>query len=132
MNITRQSTEAIVNSANSSLLGGGVSLHGCYTLLAGMKVLEECREIRLSTGGCNVGESVITSGGNLTAKHIIHTVGPIWNGGNQNEAYYLKNSYLNSLILGMQNSIKSISFPSIGTGLHAYPIEEAQKLLSNQ
>lgn len=125
--ITRQKVDAIVNSANSSLLGGG-GVDGAIHSAAGIKVIEECRHLRQTFGGCNVGEAVITTGGNLQAKYIIHTVGPVYRGGVQNEAHCLKCAYLSSLILGKQKNIKSIAFPSVGTGLNEYPVDEAAEI----
>ncbi len=125
--ITEEKTDAIVNAANSSLLGGG-GVDGAIHRAGGPKILEECKEIRKKQGICPTGEAVITSGGNLKAKYVIHTVGPIWRGGNQNEDNLLHNCYLNSLKLAKENNIKKISFPSISTGAYRFPIEKASKI----
>ncbi|EOD01551.1 O-acetyl-ADP-ribose deacetylase [Caldisalinibacter kiritimatiensis] len=125
--ITKQDTEAIVNAANSSLMGGG-GVDGAIHRAGGPQILEECKEIRKTKGKCPTGEAVITSGGNLRAKYVIHTVGPIWHGGDNNEPQLLKNAYKNSLILAYNNNINSISFPSISTGAYRYPIEKASDI----
>ncbi|WP_026894552.1 O-acetyl-ADP-ribose deacetylase [Clostridiisalibacter paucivorans] len=122
--ITKEDTEAIVNAANSSLLGGG-GVDGAIHRSGGPKILEQCKEIRKTKGTCSTGEAVITTGGNLNAKYVIHTVGPIWQGGNKNEPQLLQNAYRNSLNLAYSEGIKSISFPSISTGVYGYPIEKA-------
>jgi O-acetyl-ADP-ribose deacetylase (regulator of RNase III) len=118
--ITQQDTEAIVNAANSSLLGGG-GVDGAIHRAGGPQILEECRKI----GGCPPGEARITSGGKLKARYVIHTVGPIYHGGRSGEAQTLANAYRNSLALASQHSIKSLAFPSISTGAYGYPIELA-------
>ena len=118
--ITQQDTEAIVNAANSSLLGGG-GVDGAIHRAGGPQILEECRKI----GGCPPGEARITSGGKLKARYVIHTVGPIYYGGQSGEAQTLANAYRNSLALASQRGIKSLSFPSISTGAYGYPIEAA-------
>ncbi|MCK4339847.1 MAG: O-acetyl-ADP-ribose deacetylase [Candidatus Cloacimonetes bacterium] len=125
--ITKQETTAIVNAANSSLLGGG-GVDGAIHRAGGPKILKECKEIRKQQGSCPTGEAVITTGGNLKAKYVIHTVGPIWYGGNKNEDNLLHNCYLNSLKLAKERRIKSISFPSISTGAYHFPIERASKI----
>jgi O-acetyl-ADP-ribose deacetylase (regulator of RNase III) len=122
--ITKQKTVAIVNAAHSSLLGGG-GVDGAIHRAGGRKILEECIKIREKQGGCKTGEAVITTGGNLPAKYVIHTVGPIWRGGNNRESELLANCYTNSLKLAMKNAIKTISFPAISTGVYGYPIEKA-------
>ena len=122
--ITKQKTDAIVNAANSSLLGGG-GVDGAIHRAGGRKILEECIKIRERQGGCETGEAVITTGGNLPAKYVIHTVGPIWRGRNSRDIELLANCYTNSLKLAMENGIKTISFPSISTGFYGYSIEEA-------
>lgn len=122
--ITRQNTEAIVNAANSSLLGGG-GVDGAIHRAGGPQILEECKQIRAKQGGCPTGEAVVTSGGNLTARFVIHTVGPIWHGGDRGEPELLRNAYLNSLKLASEKGVKSIAFPSISTGAYRFPIEKA-------
>jgi O-acetyl-ADP-ribose deacetylase (regulator of RNase III) len=124
--ITEMKTEAIVNAANSSLLGGG-GVDGAIHSKGGKKILEECRKIRHSKypDGLPTGEAVITSGGNLHAKFVIHTVGPIWKGGGQNERTFLKKAYESSLNLAIRKGIKSISLPSISTGTYNYPTKKA-------
>ena len=125
--ITLQETEAIVNAANTSLLGGG-GVDGAIHRAGGPKILEECKQIRANQGGCSTGEAVITSGGNMAARHVIHTVGPVWSGGNRNEEQLLRNAYYNSLNLARKNGIKSISFPSISTGVYRFPIDKAARI----
>jgi O-acetyl-ADP-ribose deacetylase len=122
--ITKQKTDAIVNAANSSLMGGG-GVDGAIHRAGGPKILEECMKIRGKQGGCDTGEAVITTGGNLPAKYVIHTVGPIWGGGNHKESELLANCYKNSLKLAVENDIKTVSFPSISTGAYGYPIDQA-------
>jgi len=124
--ITRQDTEAIVYAANSSLLGGG-SVDGAIHRAGGPQILEECKKIRALQGGCPTGEAVITIGGNLPARYVIHTVGPVWYGGH-NEAALLRSAYCNSLQLAREKGIKSIAFPSISTGAYGYPIEQAASI----
>ncbi len=122
--ITRQDTEAIVNAANSSLLGGA-GVDGAIHRAGGPEILEECKQIRARHGGCPPGEAVITTGGDLPAMYVIHTVGPVWRGGNAGEEQTLKNCYLNSLKLALENHISTIAFPSVSTGAYGYPIEKA-------
>ncbi|ODS33260.1 MAG: hypothetical protein SCARUB_01581 [Candidatus Scalindua rubra] len=125
--ITLQDTEAIVNAANTSLLGGG-GVDGAIHRAGGPKILEECKEIRAKQGGCPTGEAVITSGGNMATRYVIHTVGPVWSGGNRDEKQLLRNAYYNSLNLAKENGIKSISFPSISTGVYRFPIDKAARI----
>lgn len=125
--ITEQNTEAIVNAANSGLLGGG-GVDGAIHRAGGPQILEECKQIRAKQGTCPTGEAVITSGGNLTAKYVIHTVGPVWRGGNHDEAKLLGNAYWNSLKLAREKGIRSIAFPSISTGAYSYPTAKAAEV----
>lgn len=122
--ITKMCVDAIVNAANTSLLGGG-GVDGAIHRAGGPSILNECIEIRNKQGGCPVGEAVITTGGDLPAKYVIHTVGPVWNGGRSNERELLANCYRNSLLLAVENNIKSIAFPNISTGIYHFPKEEA-------
>jgi O-acetyl-ADP-ribose deacetylase (regulator of RNase III) len=126
--ITEQDVDVIVNAANSSLMGGG-GVDGAIHRKGGQKILEECKQIRSREWpeGLSTGKVVITSGGNLIARFVIHTVGPIWNGGKSGEKKLLKDAYLNSLKLAVQKELKSISFPSISTGAYGYPIYEAAR-----
>ncbi len=125
--ITLQETEAIVNAANTSLLGGG-GVDGAIHRAGGPKILEECKEIRAKQERCPTGEAVITTGGNMATEYVIHTVGPVWSGGNRNEDQLLRNAYYNSLDLAKKNGIKSISFPSISTGVYRFPIDKAARI----
>jgi O-acetyl-ADP-ribose deacetylase (regulator of RNase III) len=118
--ITKQTVDAVVNAANSSLLGGG-GVDGAIHRAAGKDLYDECVAIRNKQGGCQTGEAVITRGGNLSAKYVIHTVGPIWNGGDKKEEELLRNCYLNSLYLARTNGIETIAFPNISTGIYGYP-----------
>jgi len=122
--ITEQETEAIVNAANTTLLGGG-GVDGAIHRAGGPTILEECKEIRAKQGGCPIGEAVITAAGNLKAKYVIHTVGPVWSGGKGKEDTLLHNAYKNSLSLAKDKGIRSLSFPSISTGAYGFPIERA-------
>ena len=124
--ITDQETDAIVNAANSSLMGGG-GVDGAIHRRGGPAILEECKKIRRTQwpSGLPTGKAVITTGGRLKAKHVIHTVGPIWRGGQSNEQQLLADAYANSLNLAAEKGLKTISFPSISTGAYGYPIEEA-------
>ncbi len=125
--ITSQETDAIVNAANTSLLGGG-GVDGAIHRAGGPKILEECKKILAKQGGCPTGEAVITSGGNMATRYVIHTVGPVWSGGKRNEEQFLRNAYYNSLNLAKEYGIKSISFPSISTGVYRFPIDKAAKI----
>ena len=122
--ITAQATDAIVNAANSSLMGGG-GVDGAIHLAGGPAILNECKEIVARQGRLPTGEAVITTGGNLAAGYVIHTVGPIWSGGNDGEAGLLARAYSNSLRLAAANDLGSVSFPSISTGAYGYPLAEA-------
>jgi O-acetyl-ADP-ribose deacetylase (regulator of RNase III) len=122
--ITKQKVDAIVNAANSSLMGGG-GVDGAIHRAGGPAILEDCRKIIAKQGSCKTGEAVITTAGNLPAKFVIHTVGPVWNNGKNNEAEKLANCYRNSLHLALENKIESIAFPNISTGIYGYPKREA-------
>ncbi|MDQ3277825.1 MAG: O-acetyl-ADP-ribose deacetylase [Bacteroidota bacterium] len=122
--ITKVAVDAIVNAANSSLLGGG-GVDGAIHRAGGPTILEECKKIVARQGGCNTGEAVITTAGNLPSKFVLHTVGPVWNGGRQNERSLLANCYRNSLQLAVDNHCKSIAFPNISTGVYRFPKGEA-------
>lgn len=124
--LTEMETDAIVNAANSSLMGGG-GVDGAIHRRGGPTILEECRRIRSTEypQGFPTGKAVITTAGNLKAKHVIHTVGPVWRGGNSCEPELLAQAYQNSLKLATKEDLKSVAFPSISTGAYGYPIEEA-------
>jgi O-acetyl-ADP-ribose deacetylase (regulator of RNase III) len=122
--ITTIQVDAIVNAANTSLLGGG-GVDGAIHRKGGPAILEECRQIRNRQGGCETGEAVITTAGNLPAHYVIHTVGPVWTGGNKQEASLLKNCYTNSLNLALEYKVKTIAFPNISTGIYHFPKDKA-------
>jgi len=128
--ITKLDVDAVVNAANSSLLGGG-GVDGAIHRAGGPAILEECQQIRNRQGGCKTGEAVITTGGNLKAKHVIHTVGPVWNGGSNREPELLERAYRNSLKLAVENSCATIAFPNISTGIYGYPKHEAATVAVN-
>ena len=121
--ITNESTDAIVNAANSRL-AGGAGVDGAIHRAGGPSIMEECRKI----GGCPTGQAVITTGGNLRAKYVIHTVGPVYQGGNRGEAALLKSAHLESLKLASARKLKSIAFPAISTGVYGYPVDEAARI----
>ena len=125
--ITRQTTDAIVNAANSGLMGGG-GVDGAIHRAGGSAILEECKQIVSKQGRLPTGEAVITTGGNLKARYVIHTVGPVWRGGTQGEAELLTSAYRESLKLAAENGLSSISFPSISTGVYGYPVDEAAEV----
>ena len=125
--ITNQDTDAIVNAANSSLMGGG-GVDGAIHRAGGPAVLEECKQIVARQGRLPTGKAVMTTGGNLKARHVIHTVGPIWYGGDKREPELLASVYQESLKLAVENQLYSISFPSISTGAYGYPVEAASRV----
>lgn len=122
--ITTVAVDTIVNAANTSLLGGG-GVDGAIHAKGGKDILEECRKI----GGCETGEAVITTAGNLPVKKVIHTVGPVWQGGNSGEDEKLKSCYKNSLRLAEKENLKSIAFPNISTGVYGFPKERAAAIV---
>ncbi|MEC9489132.1 MAG: O-acetyl-ADP-ribose deacetylase [Halanaerobium sp.] len=125
--ITDQQVAAVVNAANNSLLGGA-GVDGAIHRVGGPAILAECKKVRARQGGCPTGEAVITTGGNLPAEYVIHTVGPIWQGGGEGEAGLLQDCYLNSLKLAVSKGISSIAFPAISTGAFGYPKKEAAEI----
>jgi len=127
--ITDMETDAIVNAANSSLMGGG-GVDGAIHRKGGPRILEECRKIRQTEypNGLPTGKAVVTSGGNLKAKYVIHTVGPVWQDGNEGEAELLADAYRNSLELAVSKRLRTVAFPSISTGAYGYPILEASRV----
>lgn len=121
--ITKQEVDAIVNAANTQLAGGG-GVDGAIHRAAGPSVMEECRKI----GACPTGEAVITGAGKLKAKRIIHTPGPVWNGGKNGEPELLRKCYRNSFRLAKDNGLATIAFPAISTGVYGYPVEDAARI----
>jgi O-acetyl-ADP-ribose deacetylase (regulator of RNase III) len=128
--ITRQATGAIVNAANPGLMGGG-GVDGAIHHAGGPSIQKECRQIVARQGRLPTGQAVITGGGNLKAKYVIHTVGPVWRGGNKGEAALLASAYRESLKVATEHQLTSISFPSISTGAFGYPLDEAARLAVN-
>jgi O-acetyl-ADP-ribose deacetylase (regulator of RNase III) len=122
--ITRQATDAIVNAANSSLMGGG-GVDGAIHRAGGSAILEECKKIVARQGRLPTGKAVITTGGDLKTKHVIHAVGPVWHGGSRGEADLLASAYRESLALAVASGLKTVSFPSISTGAYGYPVDSA-------
>lgn len=125
--ITKIKSDAIVNAANSSLLGGG-GVDGAIHRAGGSEILDECRQIRNRQGKCKTGEAVVTTAGNLPAKYVIHTVGPVWNDDEEKGSELLVNCYRNSLKLAESLGVKTISFPNISTGVYRFPKELAAKI----
>lgn len=125
--ITEQGTDAIVNAANPSLMGGG-GVDGAIHRAGGPAILDECKQVVSRQGRLPTGKAVMTTGGNLKAKYVIHTVGPIWHGGNKGEPELLVSAYQESLKLAAENNLNSISFPSISTGAYGYPADKASKV----
>ena len=125
--ITKVKADAIVNAANSSLLGGG-GVDGAIHRAGGPEILEECKKIVENQGRCEVGEAVITTAGKLPSEYVIHTVGPVWNGGSKGEPEKLANCYTNSLKLAVENNCRIIAFPNISTGVYGYPKKAAAEV----
>ncbi|MFC6101282.1 O-acetyl-ADP-ribose deacetylase [Olivibacter domesticus] len=128
--ITKLEVDAVVNAANTSLLGGG-GVDGAIHRAGGPAILEECKRIRAKQGGCKVGDAVITTAGNLPAKFVIHTVGPVWNGGKNNEETLLASAYRSSLALALEHKLSSIAFPNISTGIYRFPKDRAAEIAVN-
>jgi O-acetyl-ADP-ribose deacetylase len=125
--ITRESLDAIVNAANSSLMGGG-GVDGAIHRVGGPAILEDCKKIRAQRGSLPPGEAVITTGGRLPSRHVIHTVGPVWHGGGAGEAEVLASCYRSSLALAASNGVQTVAFPSISTGAFGYPVRQAAQV----
>jgi O-acetyl-ADP-ribose deacetylase (regulator of RNase III) len=128
--ITRQASDAIVNAANSSLMGGG-GVDGAIHQAGGPAILAECKQIVARQGRLATGKAVITTGGNLKAKYVIHTVGPVWRGGSRGEVGLLASAYRESLKLAAENNLSSVAFPSISTGVYGYPVNEAARVATS-
>ncbi|MDX2045617.1 MAG: O-acetyl-ADP-ribose deacetylase [Chitinophagaceae bacterium] len=128
--ITKLHVDAIVNAANTSLMGGG-GVDGAIHRAGGPAILEDCRRIVTKQGGCETGEAVITAAGKLPAKYVINTVGPVWRGGKNGEPELLRNAYFNSLQLALQYQVETIAFPNISTGIFGYPKEKAALTAAN-
>ena len=125
--ITTIKVDAIVNAANTSLMGGG-GVDGAIHRKGGKAILDDCIKIRQRQGGCKVGEAVIITAGNLPAQYVIHTVGPVWNGGKKAESDKLSNCYINSLRLAEKYGVRTLAFPNISTGIYRYPKELAAQV----
>lgn len=125
--ITKLAVDGIVNAGNTSLLGGG-GVDGAIHRAGGPQILEDCRAIVARQGGCKVGEAVITRAGLLPAKHVIHTVGPVWNGGQKRELELLAKCYRNSLLLAEEHGLTTIAFPGISTGIYRFPKDRAAEI----
>jgi O-acetyl-ADP-ribose deacetylase (regulator of RNase III) len=125
--LTKEAVDAVVNAANSSLMGGG-GVDGAIHRAGGPAILEECRKVIAKIGRLETGESVLTTGGNLPARYVIHTVGPVWRGGDQGEPELLASAYRNSLRVAVEHGLKSVAFPSISTGVYGYPIGSAARV----
>ena len=122
--ITQQRVDAIVNAANTSLLGGG-GVDGAIHRAGGPQILAACKKIVAKQGGCATGQAVVTTGGNLPAKFVIHTVGPVWSGGKRGEEGLLASAYRSSLAIAAEQRLSSVAFPSISTGAYRFPLEHA-------
>ena len=125
--ITQEDAEAIVNAANSGLRGGG-GVDGAIHRAGGPAIMEECKRIRERQGGCPTGQAVITTGGRLKAKYVVHAVGPVWRGGAHGEDSLLRDAYRNSLRVAKDSGVKTIAFPSISAGAYGFPIERAARI----
>jgi O-acetyl-ADP-ribose deacetylase (regulator of RNase III) len=125
--LTKQKADAIVNAANSSLMGGG-GVDGAIHRSGGSAILEECRRIVAGIGSLETGKAVITTGGKLPARHVIHTVGPVWRGGKEGEPRLLADAFRNSLALAEEKGLTSIAFPGISTGVYGYPVAKAAEV----
>lgn len=125
--ITTIKADAIVNAANNSLLGGG-GVDGAIHRKGGKAILDACVAIRNKQGNCKTGNAVITTAGNLPAKYVIHTVGPVWNGESEKNKVLLADCYRNSLLLAIENDVKTIAFPNISTGIYHFPKDKAAEI----
>jgi O-acetyl-ADP-ribose deacetylase len=129
--ITKMKVDAIVNAANTSLLGGG-GVDGAIHKAGGKAILEECQQIRARQGGCKTGEAVITTAGKLPAKYVIHAVGPVWHGGKIEEERLLASAYSKSLSIALENNVRTIAFPNISTGVYGFPKDKAAHIAINE